>query len=99
MELILGWLLKQTPVMVVMGVVIWWLQNKLKSVEAEKKEMAKEMAESSKDMLQSFNALEHLQKKLGEDGKEDANTKQLILQKLTEIKTIVSTILYNDRQN
>jgi hypothetical protein len=89
MELVLGWLLEQTPVMVVMGLVIYWLQNRLKTVEDKKEEL-------TKDFTASLNALESLHKKLGEDGKEDATTKQLMLQKLTEIKTIVSTILYNE---
>jgi hypothetical protein len=98
MEVLLGWLLKQTPIIVVLGVIIWWLQNRLNKVEDEKKQLQKEMADFNKDMLQNFGALESLQKRLGEDSKEDASTKQLILQKLTEIKTIVSTILYNENQ-
>lgn len=89
MELLLGWLLKQAPVMVVMGLVIWWLQNKVTKLEDERKEL-------TKDFTTSLHTLENLHKKLGDDSKEDATTKQLMLQKLTEIKTIVSTILYNE---
>lgn len=89
MELVLAWLLKQAPVMVVMGLVIFWLQKRLKDVEDKREEL-------TKDFTSSLNALESLHKKLGEDGKEDATTKQMMLQKLTEIKTIVSTILYNE---
>lgn len=98
MELLLGWLIKQTPIMVVMGVIIWWLQKRLDKVETEKKEIQKEMADSRNDILQSVNALETLKQRLGDESKEDATTKQAMLQKLTEIKTIVSTILYNENQ-
>jgi arsenate reductase-like glutaredoxin family protein len=99
MELVLGWLLKQTPVIVVMGIVIYWLQNKLTQAEKENKELTKLMSESSKDLAQTLSALENLKNKLGEDSKEDATTKQLILQKLTEIKTMVSTLLFNEKKN
>ncbi len=91
MELVLGWLLKQAPTIVIMGLIIWWLQKRLTKVEEERKEL-------TKDFTDSLNTLDKLHSKIGEDNKEDATTKQLMLQKLTEIKTIVSTILYNENQ-
>jgi hypothetical protein len=39
-ECISSWLLDQAPVIVVMGVVIWWLAKRLTKAEDEKKELA-----------------------------------------------------------
>jgi hypothetical protein len=39
-ECISSWLLDQAPVIVVMGVVIWWLAKRLTKAEDEKNELA-----------------------------------------------------------
>lgn len=39
---VLNWLLQQAPVIIVMGVVIWWLAKRYESSEKDKTELAKE---------------------------------------------------------
>ena len=70
------WLLQQSPVIVVMGVVIWWLSKRLVKAEEEKDTL-------SKDVVKLTTIWEN--KYEDNNGKEDQ-----IIQLLTEIKTIVS---------
>lgn len=39
---ILPWLLEQAPVVVVLGVIIWWLNKKLSKVEKERDDISRE---------------------------------------------------------
>lgn len=71
------WLLQQAPVIVVMGVVIYWLANRLVKAEEQKDTL-------SRDVIKITTLWE---------GKYDENNgkDEQIIQLLTEIKTIVST--------
>ena len=40
---ITGWLVQQAPVIVVMGVVVWWLAKRYEKAENDKSELAKEV--------------------------------------------------------
>lgn len=76
-----AWLLEQAPVIVVMGVVIWWLAKRLVKSESEKDEM-------SKDVIKITTLWEMKANKMDEDEK---TTKKEILILLQEIKTSLLT--------
>lgn len=38
-----NWLLQQAPVVIVMGVIIWWLAKRYEKSESDKSELAKEV--------------------------------------------------------
>lgn len=44
---ITDWLFKQAPVVVILGVIIWWLADRLKKVEAEKSVLAENVIKLS----------------------------------------------------
>lgn len=70
------WLLQQAPVVVVMGVVIWWLAKRLMKAEEEKDTLSRDVVKLTTIWEEKY---EH------NNGKEEQ-----IIQLLTEIKTIVS---------
>jgi len=72
-----SWLLQQAPVIVVMGVVIWWLAKRLVKAEDEKDLL-------SKDVIKISTLWESKADKM--DG-----SKEEILKLLAEIKQIVSS--------
>ena len=72
-----SWLLQQAPVIVVMGVVIWWLAKRLVKSEDEKDLL-------SKDVIKISTLWESKADKM--DG-----SKEEILKLLAEIKQIVSS--------
>lgn len=73
------WLLEQAPVIVVMGVVIWWLAKKLNKAETDKDDLAK-------DVIKLTTLWEEKSDKL-----EDKNEKsrELILDLLRDIKALL----------
>jgi hypothetical protein len=89
MEVLLGWLVEQAPLIVVLGVVIYWLQSRLKESEKEKKELAK-------DVNELIGLWERNTQKMNDDTKDDSTTKQKILSMLTEIKTILNTFIQHN---
>lgn len=93
-ELIVQWLIQQAesaPLLFVMAVIIYWLQAKLKQVETEKKDLAKDVNE----IVALWERNGH---KLNEDSREDADTKKEILTKLTEIKTLIKAFLVPNKE-
>jgi predicted nucleic acid-binding Zn-ribbon protein len=74
-----NWLIQQAPVVIVMGIVIWWLAKRLEKAEDEKDLL-------SKDVIKISTLWEAKADKMDE---EDKSTKQQILSLLTEIKEIV----------
>ena len=72
-----GWLLEQAPVIVVMGVVIWWLAKRLVKSESEKDEMSKEVIKITTLWELKANKMDE----------EDKTTKKEILSLLQEIKS------------
>lgn len=72
-----GWLLEQAPVIVVMGVVIWWLAKRLVKSENEKDEMSKEVIKITTLWELKANKMDE----------EDKTTKKEILNLLQEIKS------------
>lgn len=89
MEVLLGWLIEQAPLIVVLGIVIYWLQGRLKESETEKKELAKDV----NDLIGMW---ERSAKKMSDDNKDESNVKQKILSMLTEIKTILNTFIQHN---
>tara|TARA_R110000737_G_C14589491_1_gene487233 strand:+ start:547 stop:789 length:243 start_codon:yes stop_codon:yes gene_type:complete len=79
MEELLQWLLGQPGMIIIMGVVIWWLQRKLLKVESEKDKL-------SQDVIKLTTTWENKAVSLG-DGDKDFKEKVLAL--LNEIKGIV----------
>lgn len=72
---VLTWLLQQAPVIVVMGIAVWWLAKKLLKAEEDKDTL-------SKDVVKLTTIWEEKYEK--NNGKEEE-----IVKLLTEIKTIV----------
>jgi len=72
-----GWLLQQSPVIVVMGVVIWWLAKRLEKSQDEKDTL-------SKDVIRLTTIWE-------EKYEQETNKDEEIISLLTDIKTIVSS--------
>ena len=72
-----GWLLEQAPVIVVMGVVIWWLAKRLVKSESEKDEMSKEVIKITTLWELKANKMDE----------EDKTTKKEILTLLQKIKS------------
>ena len=73
------WLLQQAPVIVVMGVVIWWLADKFNTSEKNKDDLAK-------DVIKLTTLWEEKSSKVDDKNEKD-NDK--ILELLQEIKFIV----------
>lgn len=71
-----GWLIEQAPVVVVMGVVVWWLAKRLVKAEDDKDNL-------SKEVIKITTLWEVKADKMDED---DKATKQQILTLLNEIK-------------
>jgi cytochrome c-type biogenesis protein CcmH/NrfF len=71
-----SWLLEQAPVIVVMGIVIWWLAKRLVKSETEKDEMAK-------DVIKITTLWESKADKMSD---EDEATKREIISLLHDIK-------------
>lgn len=74
------WLLEQAPLTVVMGVVIWWLSNRLSKSEKDKDEISREVIKLATLW----------EKKTENDANEDDLLKQQILKSLEEIKSILN---------
>lgn len=74
------WLLEQAPLTVVMGVVIWWLSNRLSKSEKDKDEISREVIKLATLW----------EKKTENDANEDDLLKHQILKSLEEIKTILN---------
>ncbi len=72
-----NWLIEQAPVIVVMGVVIWWLAKRLVKSETEKDEMAKEVIKIATLWELKANKMDE----------EEKTTKKEILTLLQEIKS------------
>ncbi|PZR18858.1 MAG: hypothetical protein DI539_16090 [Flavobacterium psychrophilum] len=68
------WLLQQAPVVVVMGIVIWWLAKRLEKAQDEKDVLSRDVVKISV-----------LWQEQSDNGKDEE-----IIKLLTEIKTIVS---------
>ena len=73
------WLLEQAPVIVLMGVVIWWLAKRLIKSQSEKDELAK-------DVIKVATLWEEKSEKLEENS---TKTKEQILELLRDIKMLV----------
>lgn len=71
-----GWLIEQAPVVVVMGVVVWWLAKRLVKAEDDKDNL-------SKEVIKITTLWEAKAAKMDED---DKTTKQQIITLLNEIK-------------
>jgi len=76
------WLLEQAPVIVLMGVVIWWLAKRLIKSENEKDELAK-------DVIRVATLWEEKSDKLDNNG---TKMKEQILELLRDIKMLVKDI-------
>lgn len=76
MEEVTKWLLEQSPVIVVMGIVIWWLAKRLEKAQEDKDTL-------SKDVVKLTTIWEEKYEK-------EANKEEQIIQLLTEIKVIVA---------
>jgi len=74
-----GWLLEQAPVIVVMGVVIWWLAKRLVKSESCKDEMAK-------DVIKITTLWESKANKMSDS---DDSTKHEIITLLHEIRALL----------
>lgn len=74
------WLLEQAPLTVVMGVVIWWLSNRLSKSEKDKDEISREVIKLATLW----------EKKTENDANEDDVLKQQIIKHLEEIKSILN---------
>lgn len=73
---LLLWLLQQSPVFVVMGVVIWWLVKRYEKAEDEKTELAK-------NVIKLTVAYEN---KLDKDNNHNQEIKTLLIEIRAEIK-------------
>jgi len=74
-----AWLIEQAPVIVLMGVVIYWLANRLNKSETEKDEL-------SKDVIKVATLWEEKSDKIGDASEK---TKEQILELLRDIKMLV----------
>ena len=74
------WLLEQAPVIIVMGVIIWWLTKRLEKAEEEKDTLAKDVIKLTTLWEEKSGQLNHHSDKLKED----------ILKLLHEIRLIVT---------
>ena len=70
------WLAQQAPVIVVMGIAIWWLIKRLEKSEGEKDTLSKDVIRLTTIWEEKYEGTE--------------NKEEKIIQLLTEIKTIVS---------
>lgn len=75
------WLLEQAPVVVVMGVVVWWLAKRLVKAEDDKDSLSKEVIK--------ITTLWEIKAAKMDD--EDKATKQQILALLSDIKSSLPT--------
>lgn len=84
---ITNWLVQQAPVVVVMGVIIWYLAGKLNKAESEKDEMAKDVIKLTVLWEEKTDKLDHKSSKQSEKITADS---QKILELLQEIKLLLS---------
>lgn len=90
MEILLGWLIKQGGMIVIAGVVIYWLQDRLKKTEERKERLTKEMMEVMK-------LWESQGKYMDENSKEDLRIKNEILLKLASLQTLLESVAYKEK--
>lgn len=74
------WLLEQAPLTVVLGVVIWWLSNRLTKAEKDKDEISREVIKLATLW----------EKKTEKDEDDEDLLKSQILKSLEEIKLILN---------
>ena len=84
---LLNWLVQQAPVVVVMGVIIYYLAKKLTKAEAEKDEMAKNVIKLTVLWEEKSDKLDAKADKQSE--KSDADSQQ-ILELLRDIKILLN---------
>jgi hypothetical protein len=84
---LLTWLLEQAPVVVILGVVIWWLQKKYTKAIDDKDSLAKEVIKLTTLWEEKSDKLEERSEKMG-----DKNEKfsELVLELLRDIKALVT---------
>jgi len=78
-EGILGWLLDQAPVIVIMGIVIWWLQKRLIKSEEDKTAL-------SNAVIKLTTLWESKANELGNESDEEKQFRKEALALLNEIK-------------
>lgn len=76
------WLLEQAPVIIVMGVIIWWLTKRLEKAEEEKDSLAKDVIKLTTLWEEKSDQLNKHGEKLSEQ----------VLELLQDIRLIVSKI-------
>jgi hypothetical protein len=84
---IVSWLVQQAPVVVVMGVIIWYLAKKLNKAESEKDEMAKDVIKLTVLWEEKSDKLDA---KAAKQSEKSAADSQQILELLREIKLLIS---------
>ena len=86
MNVLTEWLTNQIPVIFVMGVVIWWLQNRLKKSEERSRHLADSIIEQS-------TLWQHLAESIGEERKEKAdaihNGIKEAIRKIEELRSLI----------
>jgi hypothetical protein len=71
-----NWLLQQSPIIVVMGIVIWWLAKRLEKAQDDKDTLSKDVVKITALWEEKY--------------QKESNKDEKIIELLTEIKTIVS---------
>jgi len=82
-EGILGWLLDQAPVIVIMGIVIWWLQKRLIKSEEDKTDL-------SNAVIKLTTLWEAKANELGNESDEEKQFRKETLALLNEIRIKLS---------
>jgi translation initiation factor 2B subunit (eIF-2B alpha/beta/delta family) len=85
---LIDWLIQQSPVIVVMGVVIYWLAKRLTKAENDKDELAKDVIKLTTLWEEKNDKIEERNHKLNE---KNEKVNEQILELLREIKLIVSS--------
>tara|TARA_R110000796_G_scaffold58413_5_gene134898 strand:- start:5790 stop:6083 length:294 start_codon:yes stop_codon:yes gene_type:complete len=85
---LLTWLIQQAPVVVVMGLAIYWLTKKLNKAESDKDELAKDVIKLTTLWEEKSDKLDVKNEKTDE---RNLKLTEQILDLLREIKTIVSS--------
>jgi len=84
---VLTWLLEQAPVVVILGVVIWWLQKRYTKAIDDKDSLAKDVIKLTTLWEEKSDKLEERSEKLGD--KSERFSEQ-VLELLREIKALVT---------
>jgi heme/copper-type cytochrome/quinol oxidase subunit 2 len=84
---IVNWLVQQAPVVVVMGVIIWYLAKKLNKAESDKDEMAKDVIKLTVLWEEKSDKLDDKATKQNEKSNTD---NQIIIELLREIKILLN---------